>query len=101
MYLILVILLSVIPCSDVLEAKGFVENTIITIAHDKDNCNTENCSAVCLCNCCGQSVVEIEMINFTIEIPANTVLELNVINNFKLENRNQNIWQPPKMITNC
>ncbi|TKC05379.1 hypothetical protein FA048_16755 [Pedobacter polaris] len=97
-YLIMVVLLSALPCSDELENKDFVENTSAIISHEKDDCKTESCSPICLCTCCGQSVIETDLVSFTTKILATERPSLISAYHFKLEQRDQNIWQPPKLV---
>jgi hypothetical protein len=89
------VLLSALPCNDEIENPVFSQ--ISKLEKEKSQ-ETESCSSVCLCSCCGQSVVEPLFIAFEVKIP---ILELeNKIANyhFSLAQRAQNIWQPPKLV---
>lgn len=92
------VLLSALPCSDDLENKEFTKGTSTRVAHEQDDCNTESCSPICLCTCCGQSVVGPTFIAFEVKIP---IIELENKNSnypFSLGRIAQNIWQPPKLV---
>jgi len=85
------------PCSDELENQDLANHNTITIAHEKDDCNTENCSSICLCTCCGQSVIEVDLASLAIKSPTIELPVLNAAYQFKLAQSDQNIWQPPKL----
>ena len=91
------VLLSVMPCSDELENQVSINNTTSTIAHEKDDCNTESCTSICLCTCCGQSVIEVDLAFFAIKTPTIELPSLNTSYQFQLSQSDQNIWQPPKL----
>lgn len=88
------------PCSDELENQDSINHATSTVAHEKDDCNTESCTSICLCTCCGQSVVETQFVVFELEIP---ILELErkmTRHQFSLLQQTHHIWQPPKLIVN-
>lgn len=96
-YLIFVVLLSVMPCSDDLDTHNFKTTSITQVEHGKQEGSAESCSPICMCNCCGQSVVQPTLTVLEIKIP---VLEIDkVIANYQssLAQRASNIWQPPKL----
>jgi len=95
-YLIFVVLLSVLPCSDELEAQEFTQHTIVKVDHDKARGNAENCSPICLCSCCGQSVVEPQFATFQSKTVAFKGENQISTHQFSLQQRADNIWQPPK-----
>ncbi|MFD0939693.1 DUF6660 family protein [Pedobacter boryungensis] len=96
-YLIFVVLLSVLPCSDELEGQEFTQQIIVKIDHDKAKGSAESCSPICLCSCCGQSVIEPQFIAFQSENGAFIVENQTSTHDFSLEQRAKNIWQPPKL----
>ena len=98
MSLALLILLSLMPCSDELEINGFVKNTVFTTPHESDNCKTEECSTVCICKCCGQSLVEINISVMTVEPVVNSLAKQADNPQFLLLQRSNNIWHPPKVV---
>ena len=91
------VLLSALPCNDEIENQDASFSQISKVEQKKSQ-EAENCSPICLCSCCGQSVVEPQFIGFEINIP--TVDLENKISNyhFSLEQRAQTIWQPPKLV---
>lgn len=91
------VLLSVLPCSDEFEAPGFTQNAIVSVAHDIDEGKMENCSPICTCTCCGQSIVEIDVANLTVKAPLFLLAKHSSTYNFRLQQRNKNIWHPPKL----
>jgi hypothetical protein len=85
------------PCSDDLDFHGYTTTSITQVEHGKQEGSAESCSPICMCVCCGQSLVKPELIVFAIRIP---VLEIDkLISNyqFSLKQLSANIWQPPKM----
>lgn len=93
------VLLSALPCNDEIENQDATFSQISKVEQKKSQ-EAESCSPICLCSCCGQSVVEPEFIAFEIKIPI-LILENQIANyHFSLEQRAQNIWQPPKLIVN-
>jgi hypothetical protein len=95
-YLIFVVLLSVLPCSDELAAQEFTQQAVVKVDHDKAKGSAENCSPICLCSCCGQSVVEPQFVAFQTKITTFKVENEISTHQFSLEQRAKNIWQPPK-----
>lgn len=99
-YLILVVLLSALPCGDESEINNFPQNVISKFELLKKEGSTEGCLAICACTCCGQSVVATTFINFSVEIP---IAELNdpiATYEFSLQQRSIIVWQPPKLAVN-
>lgn len=87
------------PCGDELDVQVFSPNSIVVIQH-QNKTSTENCSPICFCTCCGQLVIATKMISFTVQAPALEFLNPVAVYHFKLKQRNQNIWQPPKLSYN-
>ncbi|WP_316771402.1 DUF6660 family protein [Pedobacter frigiditerrae] len=96
-YLIFMVLLSALPCNDEIENLDAAFSQISTI-EQKKSLETESCSPICLCSCCGQSVVEPQLVTFEVKIPAIAVENQLANYPFSLEQRAQNIWQPPKLV---
>jgi hypothetical protein len=97
-YFILVILCSILPCSDSLEARFNSQDTIQNFSHYKQDDSTENCTSICLCTCCGQRIVVQTPMGYEIKITTLIAKKLDFIQKFKLLKRAQNIWQPPKIL---
>ena len=97
-YLIIVVLLSALPCSDEIENPDLISQATITLSHEKDDCNTESCLPTCACNCCGQSLVEVDLSLAQIEVPILELAKLTFNYQFNLAQSDQNIWQPPKLV---
>ena len=89
-------MLSVLPCSDELEAQEFTRHTIVKVDYDKAKGGAENCSPICLCSCCGQSVVEPHFVAFQLKTVAFKGENQISAHQFSLQQRADNIWQPPK-----
>jgi hypothetical protein len=87
------------PCGDELEVPVFSENSILIVEHESKT-NEENCSPICFCTCCGQLVIAIKMVSFTVQAPTLEFLNPVAVYHFKLKQRDQNIWQPPKLSIN-
>lgn len=92
------VLLSALPCSDELEEFNFTQNASLDIAHGIAEGQMETCSPICACTCCGTSMVEIEAVNLTVKAPLNLSDQHNSTYNFHLQQRNRNIWHPPKIV---
>jgi hypothetical protein len=92
------VLLSALPCSDEVEDQDFTTQTISTVSHQEDDCSTESCLPTCACNCCGQSVVEVDLSVTKIAIPILELPKFTFNYQFKLAQSDQNIWQPPKLV---
>ena len=91
------VLLSALPCNDEIENQDAAISQISKVEQKKSQ-EAESCSPICLCSCCGQSVVEPKLITFEVKIPV-TELEDKISNyHFSLQQRAQNIWQPPKLV---
>lgn len=91
------VLLSALPCNDDIENDIFETKSISKIAQ-KNSQEKENCSPICLCSCCGQSIVEPQFITFQIKIPTLELENKSTSYHFPLQQRAQNIWQPPKLV---
>lgn len=90
------VLLSALPCSDEFEEYNFTENTTLSVAHGLDEGKMENCFPICACTCCGKSMVEIDVVNFAVKVPLSLLAKHTAIGDFRLQQRNRNIWHPPK-----
>jgi hypothetical protein len=97
-YLIFMVLLSIMPCGDEFEPDFSSSNKISKISHSDTQNSNESCSPICLCTCCGQSIVKPSLAVFQIQIPF-IQLDKNIPNTLlDVEQRARNIWQPPKLI---
>ena len=99
-----ILVLSVVPCSDVHNnCNDKKATTELTQNHDHQQDQDDNCSPFCICNCC-QTAMTLNFTNTTFKIK-NLFVEIDV----KIANRNfsfisnfyGNIWQPPKILTTC
>ena len=95
-YLIFTLLLSALPCSDELNINDFSQNVTLTFDHDIQQGETENCFPICACNCCGQSIVEIQIANLNLKPDVRSIARQ--ISNYQslLQQFNNSIWHPPK-----
>lgn len=91
------VLLSALPCSDEFEEYSFTQNATLNVAHDVDAGKMESCFPICACICCGKSMVEIDVVNFAIKVPLSLLDKHTSADNFRLQQRNRNIWHPPKL----
>lgn len=91
-------MLSAFPCSDELEHDGFTQNTIVMISHGIAKGQMETCPPICVCTCCGQSIVEIDVARMMLKIALTTLDKQMPNSQFLLQQRNNNIWNPPKRI---
>jgi hypothetical protein len=96
-YFIIVVLLSIMPCGDALETGFDVVNTIQVSSHNKQNNTSENCTSICLCACCGQSIVSPSQLIFECRIAFSNIQHQVLDADFKLYNRSNAIWQPPRI----
>jgi hypothetical protein len=99
-YLICVILLSVVPCSDEVEA-GFATQQIENLAHGKQQGSAEACSPICLCACCGQSIIAPQQVQFEVRIPTVAFKKPGLTADFVCKQSPRSIWQPPKIVLNA
>lgn len=98
LYFIIVILFSIIPCSDALEAHVDGKVSIERVSQEKSDCNTEKCASSCLCICCGQSMVVQDYSSFEIKTPVTILKKQGFFSDFTLPEASESIWQPPKII---
>lgn len=91
-------MLSALPCSDELEVQAFEQKTIAKVEHNKASGSTESCSPICLCTCCGQSVVEPQLVTFQLKSTTFVAQNRMASYQFSVEQITQNIWQPPKLV---
>ena len=99
-----ILVLSVVPCSDVHnDCKDKKSKTELTQNHDHKQDKDDHCSPFCTCTCCATSVVAIDFTLFQIKKPTDfTISQKVAIRNFSfLSNFFGNIWQPPKIVSNC
>ncbi len=93
------VLLSAMPCDDELETINFTQDNSIFMGHDLLQGETESCYPICVCNCCGQSLIEAVVISFKIKVPSLVMQKQNAFYAFKLPKHNKSIWQPPKLVS--
>lgn len=77
--------------------------TELTQNHDHQQDKDDNCTPFCTCTCCSASVIAVEFIPFQVIKPQEfNISEKVSIRNFSfVSNFFGNIWQPPKIATNC
>ena len=92
------LLLSALPCGDVLEAKNFASTSLLSISAEEEDCNEESCAASCMCACCGQSVIGANLLSLHIKPLVAVRASLNAGYYLKSAQRVRNIWQPPKLV---
>lgn len=90
------VLLSALPCNDEIDARGYATQNISKVEQKKAQ-ETESCSPICLCSCCGQNVVEPQVAIFEIEIPSIEIEKQLADYRFSLLQQSHHIWQPPKL----
>jgi len=94
-FLLFIVLISLLPCSDEVACNDEPVTTNIQISHN-DN-TEENCTSICICACCGQRIVVVEQVQFAIQIPIQFPKHTIKKYQFHLEQLARNIWQPPKV----
>jgi len=91
------VLLSALPCNDEIENHDATFSQVSKVEQKKSQ-EAESCSPICLCSCCGQSVVQPQFVGFEVKI-STVDLDNQIANyHFSIEHRAQNIWQPPKLV---
>ncbi|TCC87991.1 hypothetical protein EZ428_19890 [Pedobacter frigiditerrae] len=98
-YLIFMVLLSALPCNDEIENQDAAFSHISKIEQKKSQ-EAESCSPICLCSCCGQSVVEPQLVVFELKIPTVELEKELAQHQFSLLQQAYHIWQPPKLAVN-
>ncbi len=92
------ILLSVMPCSDDLNAHEIAPtNKITKVAHGKQKSGEESCSPICACSCCGQTLITMKFLHLEIVIPSLILEKVLPHYQFSSQETNSTIWQPPKL----
>lgn len=97
---ICILVLSCLTCEDVTELRvnEQVKFSINSLNKNQNHANTDSCSPLCTCNCCGQPLVfslkftEIKDFKSALNNRSVSVYKQNFISGFY-----QNIWQPPKL----
>lgn len=90
------VLLSALPCNDDLDNQTLTSQNSSKVEQKKSQ-EAESCSPICLCSCCGQSVVATELGSYNIKNPILLLRNLIAVYQFKLPQSDKNIWQPPKL----
>lgn len=91
--------LAVMPCRDKDDCKhrGSGQYTFSNFEHSEHDHEAEHCSPLCMCVCCGQSIINtfypIALYNLT---PI-AVLDFPIYNPFFVPEVFLSIWQPPKI----
>jgi len=99
-----ILVLSVVPCSDVHNVcNDKSTKKELTQNHDHKQDQDDNCSPFCTCACCAASVIAVDFKPFKLKKPTAFSISQKVsIRNFSfLSNFYGNIWQPPKIASNC
>lgn len=97
MFPIYMLLLACIPCTDVDENAALNQTTITASAQSSNNEDPEICSPFCICNCCGQRLLNPQFVTFNV-IPGFFITVKQMITHFfALQNVISQIWQPPKL----
>ncbi len=84
--------ISVFPCSDICEELGLINEI-----HSEQASNTldDNCSTMCICNCCGIIFTnENAIVEFI--VPRFEPTQLRVTTNNPLSDFRFTVWHPPK-----
>ncbi len=89
-------MLSALPCNDEMGEEH--ANTPIAKVEQKKSQETENCSPICLCACCGQSVLVPHFVALKIKVQALAKTHQFANTPFALAARAQIIWQPPQLV---
>jgi hypothetical protein len=92
------VLLSILPCNDELEAHEITTHAIVTVTHQQDASAAESCSPLCLCACCGQQVVAPSQTYFEMPISIAKAKNITIVNGIAPQKRAFGIWQPPKLV---
>jgi hypothetical protein len=97
---IYILVLSVVPCSDIHNACNKENSkTELSQNHDHQQDQDDNCTPFCTCTCCSASFVSVDFTPFQLTKPTEfTISQKITIRNFSLiSNFYGNIWQPPKI----
>jgi len=95
---ILILLLSLKPCSDGNNAEDQIADEI-SVNHDHGQDNDDTCPVTCICICCGMSITYELLDPFTLQL--NTEISTLVFSEYASDYRFDflaNIWQPPQLI---
>lgn len=96
---LLMLLLSIKPCSDGLNAEQ-QEDISIELDHSHSNDTEDSCPTTCMCSCCGTSIT-FEVIQ-TRDIFSKEIISTLVFSEYNSDYRfdfHSNIWQPPRFIS--
>ena len=99
-FAIYIMVLSVIPCSDVHnECSDTKANTELAHNHDNQQDQDDNCSPFCFCACCGTSVIVLDSLPLSLQVPVffPTTTKVALRSFFFVSNFYGDIWQPPKV----
>ncbi|MET2995102.1 DUF6660 family protein [Flavobacterium columnare] len=97
------LILSGLPCLDMIEDERSMAQSITTNLQDKNHSHTDDdlCSPFCVCNCCGtqilvyQSIISYDFETFSI---INTKNKESLYKSVFYTNFYNSIWQPPKIV---
>jgi hypothetical protein len=94
---LIILLLSVIPCSDGqnLEDKNPEK---ISANHNHQEDSDDSCSTICICNCCGMSITYEPLGSFNLTI--NSKISTEIMSSYQSLYRfdfHSSIWQPPQV----
>ncbi|MGV3547007.1 MAG: DUF6660 family protein [Pedobacter sp.] len=95
-FLLFVVLISLVPCTDEVECNDANAVTSFQITHSDDSA-AESCTSICMCACCGQRIVASAQVQFQLAAPV--YFPNHTLKNYQffLERLDSNIWQPPKI----
>lgn len=96
------IFLSCIPCSDTKE--GIAINSVNVYSSNHENhshdTNDDSCSPFCVCNCCGQTIINYHpaiVYDFSVQIQELRTFNSNYNSNL-IKIFSRSIWQPPQLV---
>lgn len=93
------LLLAVMPCTDYSAcAEDFITNVEVqdSNTHDHSDPSSDICSPLCVCDCCGLSVLQPALIAFNSTVPIYGVDKRDVIHT-DIDSPFFSIWQPPRL----
>ena len=94
-FLLFVTLTSLLPCSDEVTCNDEPISASLQISH-QDN-ESDDCTSICVCACCGQRIVVVDQIRFVVQAPVHYPNHTIKTSQFYLEQLSNSIWQPPKL----
>ncbi|WP_421944585.1 DUF6660 family protein [Pedobacter sp.] len=93
-----ILALSCISCEDFELANNLSIVTEQIINQENSHQESDNCSPLCTCNCCGQLIVFNQKVELLIKPkPLNHSKNVATYCNYFLSDYTKNIWQPPKL----